>query len=122
MFTPTPTPMPMQPMQQLNSPEEYEALRGLPMAFVYKHSTRCPISTMAFQEVAALNEEYPDVPVFVIDVVAERRLARYVAERTGITHHSPQIILLVHGEPAWSVTHFDVRADELSERLSVLAG
>ena len=51
-----------QPMQHLNSPEEYEALRGLPMAFVYKHSTRCPISAMAYQEVSALSEEHPDVP------------------------------------------------------------
>jgi bacillithiol system protein YtxJ len=109
-----------QPMQHLNSPEEYEALRGLPMAFVYKHSTRCPISAMAYNEVASLSEEHPDVPVFVIDVVAERPLARYVAEATGITHHSPQIILLVRGQPAWSATHFDVRADELSERLSAL--
>jgi bacillithiol system protein YtxJ len=109
-------------MHPLTTLDEFDALRELPLAFVYKHSTRCPISTMAYAEVAQVADEHPDVPVHLIDVVADRPLSRAVAERVGIVHHSPQLILLVRGRPAWSVTHFDVRAHEVAERLSVLAG
>jgi bacillithiol system protein YtxJ len=109
-------------MQQLTTPDEYDALRELPLVLIYKHSTRCPISVMAYHEVEQLEGDQPDVPVHLIDVVADRGLARYVADRTGIVHHSPQLILLVRGEPAWSVTHFDVRAHEVAGRLAVLTG
>jgi bacillithiol system protein YtxJ len=72
--------------------------------------------------VQQLHEEHPEVPVHVVDVIADRGLARTVAERTGVRHESPQLILLVRGSTAWSVSHFDVRADELAERLSLLVG
>ena len=109
-------------MQPLTSTEHFAALDELPLALLYKHSTRCPISAMAYNEVAQLHGEHPDIPVHVVDVIADRWLARHVAERTGVVHHSPQLILLVHGRPAWSVTHFDVRADELGGRLAALVG
>ena len=107
-------------MQPLTSSADYDALRELPLALLYKHSTRCPISAMAYREVQMLHDEHPDVPVHVVDVIADRRLARQLAEETGVEHHSPQLILLVRGSVAWAVSHFDVRADELSDRLQVL--
>ena len=108
-------------MQPLTSPHEYDALRELPAVLVYKHSARCPISVMAYHEVRQLHDEHPDLPVFVVDVLASRSVAQYVAAQTKITHHSPQLILLVRGEPAWAVSHFDVRAAELADRLAAAA-
>jgi bacillithiol system protein YtxJ len=109
-------------MQPLTSIAEYDALRALPLVLIYKHSGRCPISLFAYDEVAQLQHEHPDVPLYVVDVLSSRHVARHVAERTGIAHHSPQLILLSRGEPVWSVSHFDVRATELAERLSLLVG
>ena len=107
-------------MHQLADPQDFDAVTELPLALVYKHSTRCPISAMAFQEIVRLGDEHPDLPIHVVDVIAARGLSRYVADQTGVTHHSPQAILLVQGRVAWSVTHFDVRADELGDRLAQL--
>jgi bacillithiol system protein YtxJ len=109
-------------MQPLTSVQHYDTLRELPIALVYKHSTRCPISLIAYQEVAQLQEEHPDIPVYLVDVLTSRPLSRHVAEQTGIVHHSPQLILLVRGEPAWAVSHFDVRAEELGGRLAAAVG
>ena len=109
-------------MQPLTSAEDYDAIRELPLALVYKHSTRCPIAAMAYREVQQLHEEHPDVPVHVVDVIADRPIARYVAAETNVEHHSPQLILLVHGAVAWAVSHFDVRADELADRIQLLVG
>ena len=109
-------------MQQLTSTQDYDTLLDLPIVLVYKHSRRCPISLIAYQEVEQLEGEHPDIPVHLVDVLSSRPVARYVAERTGIVHHSPQLILLVRGEPVWAVSHFDVRAAELGERLQALVG
>ncbi|AHG88454.1 Protein of unknown function DUF2847 [Gemmatirosa kalamazoonensis] len=109
-------------MQQLTSADDYDTLRELPLVLVYKHSSRCPISLIAYQEVAQLEEHHPDIPVFLVDVIDSRPVSRHVANETGVVHHSPQLILLVRGEPVWAVSHFDVRADELGGRLEALVG
>jgi bacillithiol system protein YtxJ len=104
-------------MQLLTSTTAFDELLELPAVLIYKHSTRCPISLMAYQEMDELHDARPDVPVRIIDVHESRPVARYVSERTGIVHHSPQVILLVEGEPVWAVSHFEVRAASLAERL-----
>ena len=109
-------------MQPLTTPEEYDALRDLPIALVYKHSTRCPISLIAYEEVARLQDHHPDVPVYLVDVLASRVVSRYVSDQTRVVHHSPQLILISRGEPVWAVSHFDVRAAELGGRIEALVG
>jgi bacillithiol system protein YtxJ len=104
-------------MHPLSSPADLDALRHAPVALLFKHSTRCPISAMAWDEVEILTERRPDVPVGVVDVIDARALSRHVAESLGVVHHSPQAILLVHGAPAWAGSHFDVRADALLQRV-----
>lgn len=109
-------------MQPLTSPADFDALLEAPVALVYKHSTRCPISLLALDEVEALLQERPDTPVYVVDVVEQRPLSQHVAARTGVRHHSPQAILLVDGAPVWSASHFDVRADTMRRKLEAAAG
>jgi len=109
-------------MQPLTSADDYDAIRELPIALLYKHSTRCPISATAYREVQQLEEEHPDIPVHVVDVIADRSVARHVAAETGVEHHSPQLILLVRGAVAWAVSHFEVRADLLTDRIQLLVG
>ena len=104
-------------MQPLHSAPDYDALRALPVALVYKHSGRCPISLLAYQEIERIHAAHPDVPLFVIDVLRNRAVAQHVARDTGVQHQSPQLILLAHGDPVWSVSHFDVRAEALAERI-----
>jgi bacillithiol system protein YtxJ len=61
-----------------------------------------------------------DVPVYLVDVVHSRPLSRYIAERVGVVHASPQAIILRSGVPAWYGSHFDLRADTMSEKLDAL--
>ena len=108
-------------MQPLES-GALDALLAAPVAVVYKHSTRCPISAMAQEEMRTLLARQPDAPVFVVDVNAQQALSRELAERFAVEHHSPQVILLVRGEPAWHVSHFQVTADAVEAKLAAAAG
>lgn len=91
-----------------------------PLAVVYKHSPICPTSSMAYEEIRSLRRLHGDVPVYLIDVVHSRPLSRYIAERVGIVHASPQAIILRSGVPAWHGSHFDLRADAMAKRLELL--
>ncbi len=110
-------------MHSLTDPTEFDALAEQGAVLVFKHSTRCPISSMAYDEVERLEAAHPEVPVFLVDVIGDRAMSRHVAQRTGVAHHSPQLMLLVRGGVAWDVSHFEIRAGRLGERLgAVVAG
>lgn len=104
-------------MQQLRTAEEAEAAFAEEVALLYKHSTRCPVSLMAHAEVQRFGEAHPEVPVYLVDVIFSRAASRYVAERTGLVHHSPQAILLRGGEPAWEASHLGITAGALERGL-----
>lgn len=91
-----------------------------PLAVVYKHSPICPTSGVAYEEMRSLRQLHRDVPVYIVDVVHARSLSRYIAERVGIVHASPQAIILRAGVPAWHGSHYDLRADVMALRLASL--
>jgi monothiol bacilliredoxin len=107
-------------MEKIATEADVAALLALPLAVVYKHSPICPTSSMAFEEIRSLRRMQSDVPVYLIDVIHSRPLSRYIAERVGVVHQSPQAIILQAGVPAWHGSHFDLRADEMSRTLETL--
>ncbi|HEX6629598.1 MAG TPA: bacillithiol system redox-active protein YtxJ [Gemmatimonadaceae bacterium] len=104
-------------MKSIQTPEELDHAFQAPVALLYKHSETCPISAMALREVAHVATAYPELPVFVVDVQAQRGLARGIAARLDIRHESPQAILLRAGEPVWHASHFRVTAQAVDEQL-----
>jgi bacillithiol system protein YtxJ len=91
-----------------------------PLAVVYKHSPICPTSGLAYEEIRSLRRLQQDVPVYLVDVIHSRLLSRYIAERLGVVHASPQAIILRSGVPAWHGSHFDLRADTMARKLEAL--
>ena len=87
------------------------------VALLFKHSPRCGTSHRAFREVARFEETASGIPVYLLDVVSERQLARAVAERLEVRHESPQVIFLAGGRPVWHASHGTIRADLLAERI-----
>ncbi len=98
--------------------EELEEAFRLPRALIFKHSTACGGSHAAAREVERFLAARPGAPVFVVHVIEQRPLSNELAERTGIRHTSPQVILLEDGKPVWSASHFAITAEALAERLA----
>lgn len=87
------------------------------VAVLYKHSTRCGVSSGSLIEMRQFAERHPDVPVYILDVVADRDIARRAADATGVRHESPQVILLVAGQAVWDTSHFSVSCSRLERAL-----
>ena len=107
-------------MHQIATQADLASALSEPLAVVYKHSPICPTSGIAFEEIRSLRQLHGDVPVYLVDVVHSRPLSRYIAERVGIVHASPQAIILRAGVPAWHGSHFDLRAEVMAQRLDSL--
>jgi len=103
-------------MKPLKNESEFDEALSAERAFLFKHSTVCGSSSRAYRQVARYEEADGSIPVFLIDVIAERALARSIADRLGVRHQSPQAILLAGGIPVWHASHGAVTAEVLAER------
>jgi bacillithiol system protein YtxJ len=100
---------------QIPSVTDLEVPFRMELAILFKHSTKCPTSVAAYNEVLQYRKDFPDVPVFLILVREERPLAVEISERTGIAHASPQILVLRKGIVQSVISHDQITADELAD-------
>jgi bacillithiol system protein YtxJ len=106
-------------MKEMTSRQDTDAAIGEDTALVFKYSTTCPISANARQEMDSLLSGGEPVPVYRVDVNAQREVSDYIAEKTGIEHQSPQVILLRGGRPVWDADRFDVTAGAIRDQLGL---
>jgi len=108
-------------MHLIVSEADVAALLAAPLAVLYKHSPICSTSGFAYDQMLAFRR-LSRVPVYLVDVVKHRALSRDLAERTGVTHASPQAIILRQGVPAWHRSHFEIEAQAMTRVVSHLVG
>ncbi|MBM3165330.1 MAG: bacillithiol system redox-active protein YtxJ [Bacteroidetes bacterium] len=79
---------------------------------ILKHSTRCIISSMALRNLTQCDAE---ADCWVLDLLNHRELSNEISVRYQITHQSPQIILLHHGEVQLSASHEQITCELLTK-------
>lgn len=104
-------------LPELSTPQEFDALAEQELTIVFKHSPTCPVSLYAHQEVSRFCEDQPEVPVYLVSVRRRRDVARHIAERTGVVHESPQVLVFRRGRVVAAASHDDITADSLSSML-----
>ncbi len=103
--------------EQLKSAIENSSLKPI---ILFKHSTRCSISSMAKSRFENnWNTENKNVSIFYLDLIAYRNLSNEIAEITGVEHQSPQAIVLKNKEVIYQATHSDIDAKSINEILTV---
>ena len=88
-------------------------------ALVFEYGMSCPISANARREMESLLADGEPAPVYQVDVNAQRDVSDDLAERPGITHESPRVILLRRGRPEWDADRFEVTAGAIGDQLGL---
>lgn len=90
------------------------------MKIIFKHSTRCPISRRAKDEMDAfLKNNEGELEYEFVDVIDNRQRSNEIEEIFGIRHESPQVILLDDsGNVIWNASHRDITENSIREALS----
>ena len=88
-------------------------------AFLFKHSTACPISSRAHARVSAYLASAPSgIPEFrMVKVIESRSVSNAVAKELGVAHESPQIILVIDGKAVWSATHHQISSESIAQAI-----
>lgn len=89
-------------------------------AFIFKHSTRCSISDAALSRVERnWTEEMEKLAKpYYLDLIAYRSISNEVAQRFGVEHQSPQVLIIKDGKCIYSASHFDIQLVSILEQLS----
>ncbi|WP_269236789.1 bacillithiol system redox-active protein YtxJ [Flavobacterium flavigenum] len=97
--------------------QEVEAISHEKPVVIFKHSTRCSISRMALKQ---FEREYAlenIVDAYFLDLIAHRDVSNEIASKFGVYHESPQLILIKNGKAVYNVSHSDIDATALKNKI-----
>ncbi|MBA0885028.1 bacillithiol system redox-active protein YtxJ [Flavobacterium undicola] len=86
-------------------------------AVIFKHSTRCSISRMALKQFENEFDLAEEVTPYFLDLITYREISNEIANRFGVYHESPQILLIKDGQSVYDASHSDIDAGVLSDKL-----
>ena len=87
---------------------------------IFKHSTRCSISSTALNRLERnwKDTELPTVKTVYLDLIAHRPVSSKIERDLDVEHQSPQAILIKDGKPIWDASHYDIQYDAIKKVLS----
>lgn len=83
---------------------------------IFKHSTSCPISSIAKLRLED-GWDLDQLPTYYVDVIADRPVAREIADVFDVQHESPQAIIISKGEAVYDISHLDIKISEIKDGL-----
>ena len=105
---------PLQDCSQLDDIVIQSAVRS---QVLFKHSTRCTISVMALNRL-----ERTAAPVgadfYLLDLLNHRDVSNEIAERFGVTHASPQVLIIKQGICVYDESHNAISMDEITDMVT----
>jgi bacillithiol system protein YtxJ len=83
--------------------------------WIFKHSLACGISFDALEafESFAAGSAAAGTELFLVEIQRSRPLSDEIARATGVSHKSPQVLLVIDGEVVWHTSHWDIRTGRL---------
>ncbi|MFW0736076.1 bacillithiol system redox-active protein YtxJ [Flavobacterium sp.] len=96
---------------------EIETLSNAKPVVIFKHSTRCSISRMALKQFEREFDLEDTVDAYFLDLIAHRDISNEIASRFNVYHESPQLILIRNGKAVYDVSHSDIDAIALKEKV-----
>lgn len=101
----------LESMEQL---EEIKKVSFEKAVTIFKHSTRCSISRMAwnqFQKQYNISDEKMDL--YYLDLLEYRSVSNAIADDFNVQHQSPQVLVIKNGEVIAHASHESIDAADL---------
>ena len=79
---------------------------------IFKHSTRCSISSMALYRIED-NLKQKIAACYLLDLLKYRSISNKIEEELGVKHESPQILVIENGVCTYHSSHNDISWDRI---------
>ncbi len=85
---------------------------------IFKHSTRCSISSIAKSRLER-NEQPPSTDFYFLDLLKFRSLSDKIARDFHVNHESPQVLLIKNTACVYEESHSGIMMDEIAEQVAL---
>lgn len=110
--------VPWHALTELQQLDEIENESEKKTVAIFKHSTTCGISRMVlknFESEFRTGKEEDNLRLYFLDLREYREVSNEIAERFGVQHESPQLIVLKDRDVVHHSSHHSIDAQKVKE-------
>ncbi len=99
--------------------EEIKELSNSKPVLIFKHSTRCSVSSTSLDRLLRnwKTEDGEKVIPYFLDLIAFRNLSAQIEDTFGVAHESPQVLIIRNGKAVYDNSHFGISYPEIMAQL-----
>ncbi len=84
---------------------------------IFKHSSRCSLSSMARNRLD--RDEFPTgVDFYFLDIINHRNISNKIAHDFKIRHESPQVLIITEGKCVYDESHSGIDMEDIKANTS----
>ena len=91
------------------------AVKGV---ILFKHSTRCSISSMVKNRLERDWNFGTELPLYYLDLISYRNISGKIAALFEVEHQSPQILIIKNGKCIYHASHSDISVSAIETFLN----
>ena len=102
---------------QLGQIEDIKALSEDIPVMIFKHSTRCSLSSMSLDRLLRnwKEEDHKNIVPYHLDIIENRELSNQISQEFGIPHQSPQVLVIKNRVSVYDNSHFGISYPEIMD-------
>lgn len=82
---------------------------------IFKHSTRCGVSRMVLKQFETEFDLHEKITPYFLDLLENRNVSNEIASRFGVSHKSPQLIVIKAGNAVFNDSHGSIDVSKLEQ-------
>ncbi len=104
-------------LEKIEDLDQLNSLSQEKPVILFKHSTRCSISAASLNRLERnWNEaEMENAEIFYLDLIRHRDVSNEIAQKFGVPHQSPQVIVIKEGKTIHEASHFGIDYQSLNK-------
>ena len=103
-------------LTEVSSLDEIDEISQERPVLIFKHSTRCAISSMVLNKLENSFEDETNFERYFLDLITYRTISDEVAARYGVIHESPQAILISKGKSVYEASHSGIVYGDITRK------
>lgn len=105
--------LPIESLADLTRVVEVSNMEETKAVLIFKHSTRCSISSTAKFRLESFWENDEKFPTYYLDLIKFRELSNKIANDFNVRHESPQVLVIKNGKCIFNASHLSISVKEI---------
>lgn len=106
--------LPWQALNNVSQLDDIEQLSKTKTQVIFKHSTRCGISSMVMNQFVSMYDVDANLDLYYLDLLNHRDVSNEIGYKFQVMHESPQLLIIKNGATVAHASHGGINEIDLS--------